>query len=486
MTGLLAGALDELPALEVLRAAVIEQLPRVTPPQQASSLEKWEEQIRGLFAMGLRPRALYDRLRLEHADFDGSYWAVKRLWRRLRRERGVRAEDVAIPVETRAGEIAQVDFGYLGRLYDPQVGLLRKAWVFVLVLGHSRHMVARIVFDQSVRTWLELHVEAFAELGGVVETVVPDNLKAAVIRAAFGVSDATALNRSYRELARHYGFKVDPTPVRQPKKKGKVESGVKYVKRNFFVGRDGADVEQVRRDLARWVREIAGMREHGTTGRRPLALFEAEERGSLKAAPAHRFECVEWKQALVHDDSHVVFGRRLYSVPWRLIGKRVWIRATAASVAIDFDDVRVATHERRGSSVRSTLEAHLPEHRAPWRHRSREYWIERAERLGAEVAEYVAEVFDSDQALSMLRAVQAIVTHLETFPCERAQAACRRARFYGNHSYGGIKTILRQGLDLQPLPSAAIAERDQQPSFRFARSARELLALPLETTDEPN
>ena len=105
-----------------------------------------------------------------------------------------------------------------------------------MVLGYSRHMVARLVFDQSSETWQRLHIEAFAELGGVVETVVPDNLKAAVIRASFGVDpEPDDLNRSYREIARHYGFKVNPTPPRDPGEKGKVESGVKYVKGNFFV-----------------------------------------------------------------------------------------------------------------------------------------------------------------------------------------------------------------------------------------------------------
>jgi transposase len=97
----------------------------------------------------------------------------------------VRAEDVAIPVETEAGHIAQVDFGYVGELYDPDEGRLRKAYVFVLVLGYSRHMFVRLVFDQKVETWLMLHIEAFEELGGVPAVIVPDNLKAAVIRAAF-------------------------------------------------------------------------------------------------------------------------------------------------------------------------------------------------------------------------------------------------------------------------------------------------------------
>lgn len=489
--GLLAGTVEELPALELLKAAVLERLPPAAPPQQLSSLDRWHEPIRALFAEKLGPRALYDRLRLEHADFDGSYWAVKRTWRRLRRERGVQPGDVAIPVETKPGEVAQVDFGYLGKLYDAAAGVLRKAWVFVMVLGHSRHMVCRIVFDQKVETWLRLHVEAFAELGGVIEIVVPDNLKAAVIRAAFGADALSALNRSYRELARHYGFKVDPTPPRAPKKKGKVESGVKYVKRNFFVGRDGADVDETRQALARWVAEIAGTREHGTTGRRPIEVFAAEERVALLPLPKLAYELVEWRQALVHTDTHFAFDRRLYSVPWRFIGKRVWARATAAEVTAYFDDVRLYTHDRRGPGKRSTVEAHLPDQRAPLRHRSRAFWEERADLLGADVGAYIRDVFDSDDVLYMLRTVQAIVTHLEGFPRDRAQAACRRARFYANHTYGGVKNILRQGLDLQPLPlcgttPAPTGTPPAQQPLRFARTMNELLHQPLEDTDEPN
>lgn len=163
-----------------------------------------------------------------------------------------------------------------------------------MVLGHSRRMVARIAFDQKVETWVRLHVEAFAELGGVPEVIVPDNLKAAVVRAAFGVGGVTALNRSYRELARHYGFRVDPTPVRQPKKKGKVESGVRYVKRNGLAGLAGADVDAARAHLARWIEGIANQRIHGTTQRRPAEVFAAEERDTLRPLPSVSFVPVIW------------------------------------------------------------------------------------------------------------------------------------------------------------------------------------------------
>lgn len=465
---LLDGPPDQLPSLEELKAAVESARPRVQAPQQSSSLEQYRDVIASLSSRGLGPRAIFDRLRLEHADFAGSHSAVKRLFRALKRAQGVQARDVAIPVETAPGEIAQVDFGYVGKLLDPSTMTLRKAWCFVMVLSYSRHMVVRVVFDQRIETWLQLHVEAFAELGGVVETVVPDNLKAAVVRAAFAVDDQSELNRSYRELARHYGFKIDPTPPYDAQKKGKVEAGVKYVKGNFFVGRQESDVEDVRRDLRRWVYEIAGRREHGTTGKQPLEQFEAIERAALRPLPALAWEPVLWRQAKVHRDCHVAFDKRLYSVPWKKLGQQVWVRATAHTIAIYADDTRVATHSRRGKDYRSTIESHLPDHRGELRHRSRTYWEQRADAMGDDVGQYIRTLFDSDDVLSQLRAVQAIVPHLETFPAQRAQAACRRAAHFGSYSYGALKLILRRGLDLEPIAESQSIE-SALPTPRFAR-----------------
>ncbi len=194
--GLLSGCVEALPELDELRAAVVKHLGDKRTPQQTSSVERWVEVVQAMMAKDATPKAIYDCLRLEHEGFAGSLSAIKRLYARLRGDKEVEAKDVVIPVVSAAGEIAQVDFGYVGTLYDPEQGVLRKAWVFVMVLTYSRHQFARVVFDQRVTTWMRLHVEAFESFGGVVQTVVPDNLKAAVIRAAFGFSDEPALNRS--------------------------------------------------------------------------------------------------------------------------------------------------------------------------------------------------------------------------------------------------------------------------------------------------
>jgi transposase len=486
--GLLEGEPSALPEAAALRAA----LPQRVPKQQVSNVEEHREAIEDLRKRGAEPRAIFDRLRLEKSeDFQGSYWSVKRFCRRLSASAGPKPEDVAIPVETAAGQVAQVDFGFAGELFDPATQTHRRCWVFVMVLGYSRHLFAKIVFDQRAETWQQLHVDAFEALGGVPAVLVPDNLKAAVIRAAFGVDAEPGLQRSYRELARHYGFKVDPTPPRDPEKKGKVEAGVKYVSRNFLrTLPEALDADEANRQLGVWCREIAGQRIHGTTQRRPLEVFEGEERGQLLSLPERRWRPVTWSRAKVHRDSHIVFGRRLYSVPWKHIGEDVWVRATADAVDIFFEEQRIAMHQRRAPGGRSTLEGHLPDGRADLRFRSKDYWDERAAAIGPETARLVGAIFAADDVLLPLRKVQAAVTHLEGFPRDRAENAARRAYTFGVHDYRGLKDILKRALDLQPL--SPDATRSGTPSVqlpsspRFVRPIAEMVAGRSESHHELN
>jgi len=170
---------------------------------------------------------------------------------------------------------------------------------------------------------------------------------------------------------------------------------------------------------------------------------------------------------------------------WRLGGQKLWVRGTRRSIEIyDADERRVATHSRGKPGSRNTIDQHLPEGRRDLRHRSRSYWEERASKMGPEVGSFVKEVFDSDDVLYQLRAVQAIVMYLEKFPLERARAACARASFFGSFSYRAIKSILNQALDLEPIPTAVTPATAG--NFRFARNIAELLAAKLEVSHEPH
>lgn len=473
--GLLDGTPDELPSPEDLKAATEEHVPHRAAPQQTSSVLRWRSQVEELLEKGCGPKPIHDHLRLHEPDYAGSLSAIKRLCLRIKRERGPTEDDVAIPVVTDPGEVAQVDFGYCGMCYDSVRGVRRKAWGFVMTLAHSRYMFCDIVFDQKTPTWMDLHVQAFEFFGGVPRVIVPDNLKAAVIRAAFGVAEEPVLNRSYRELARYYGFQVDPTPPRSPEKKGKVERDVKYVKGSFFRTWESVNIDEDRKQLRRWVVEIANKRRHGTTGRVPVEVFEEEERAALKPLPKRRWEPVVWMKPRLHRDSHVQIDGAFYSAPWRFLGEQLWARCTPASVSLYWGDEHLWTHARaRRRGERKTVDEHLPDRRRDLRHRSREYWIRRARRIGPEVEELVAAIFGSDDVLLKLRKVQAVVSHLESFPADRARRAAMRALHFGSLEYRAIKSILAQALDLEPLPEKRT--RDWSQGSRFARNpAKSLL-----------
>jgi transposase len=486
--GLLEGDAEQLPELASLRAAIDAAKPEQTPKQHESSIERWRTEISKLVDEGATPKAIHDHLRTKPgSDFDGSLSAVKRMVARLRADKGIAANDVAIPVDTKPGDVAQVDFGFVGKLWDPETKRVRPAYVFVMVLAFSRHLFAKLVFDQTIETWQALHVAAFEFFGGVLAVIVPDNLKAAVIRAAFDVQTEPVLNRSYRELARHYGFLIDPTPAYSPQKKGKVEAAVRYVKRNFMatIG-DERDVTVLNEQLVRWVTEVAGKRTHGTTRKQPLELFEEFEKPAMRPLPSVRWRPVSWRAPMLQRDSHCLIAGARYSAPWRLIDKRLLARVDAKTVELYWQDTRVATHDRKPPGGRSTVDVHLPPERSEYRHREHSYWIERARGLGDEVERYVEEVFASDDVLRQLSKVQAIIRHLETFPVERARAACRRASFYGSYGYQAIKNILRKGLDLEPLPPLVVPSSGALERPRFARNIQELLDFTVENDDAPH
>ncbi len=176
-----------------------------------------------------------------------------------------------------------------------------------MVLGYSRHIFARGVFDQSVSTLIDLHVRAFDWLGGAPRTLVPDHLKAGVVHAAFGLDDDPEIQRDHRELVSFYGCKVDPAPPRAPQKKGKVERGVYFANRFLATRREGADINELNADLARWVVESAGARIHGTTRKQSLRVFLEEEQASLLPLPSARYEVITWRKVKVHQDAHVMF-----------------------------------------------------------------------------------------------------------------------------------------------------------------------------------
>lgn len=161
------------------------------------------------------------------------------------------------------GEEAQVDFDYIGTLNVG--GKPHKAWIFVMSLSYSRYMYAEITLDQTVRTFILCHINAFRFFDGVPEIVKIDKLKAAIVEADFY---EPVVQRNYAAFAEHYVFLPDSCRVRTSTDKGKVESNVRYVKDNCFKGREFSDSKEAQQFLTEWLHDTANVRIHGTTGKK--------------------------------------------------------------------------------------------------------------------------------------------------------------------------------------------------------------------------
>jgi transposase len=179
------------------------------------------------------------------------------------------------------GEEAQVDFGYLG-VFDRGDGSKVKVWVFCMVLSHSRLGYFEAVTDQSVETFIRCHIRAFEAFCGAPKMVRLDNLKAGVTVPDFY---EPIIQEQYASFLAHYSSAAVPCRVRTPEHKGKVESGVKYVKNNFLRGLDHRDFNRLSTDLATWTNTIANRRTHGTTKCVPLDVWQHTERDALLPLP---------------------------------------------------------------------------------------------------------------------------------------------------------------------------------------------------------
>jgi hypothetical protein len=360
-----------------------------------------------------------------------------------------------------------VDFGSAGEMIEPGTGELKKAWAFVMTLSHSRHQYVVFVFDQTVTTWLRCHREAFEYFGGVPKKIVLDNPKCAITKALL---HDPVVQRSYREFAEHYGFLIAPCRVRMPEHKGKVESAVKYVKRNFLAGREPMRITEANGKVMAWVEDVAGARIHGTVKWRPLERFEAVEKEALLPLPESPYDLGVWKQVKLHPDCHVVVDGAYYSAPHRLIGRRLWVRANGREVVIFHDYERVATHAWAKAGVRRTNPAHYPPQKVAFLMATPAHCRRRAREIG-EATRAVVEGLLDERPLDRLRSVQALLRLGEKYGTRRLEAACRRALVFAETNYTTIKRILERGLESDPLPERPASEKRR---YVFARPGSEI------------
>lgn len=427
-----------LPDNEILAKAFMANEPK---PSTTSLVEPYRKSVEDWVEQGVLATRIHQVLVSKH-NFCGSYSSVQRFVKQLAAE----TPAYTTIIDFEPGDSAQVDFGMGPRIVDRDTGELRKTWVFVMTLSWSRHMYAELVWDQRVETWLACHRRAFEWFGAVPSRVIIDNLKSAITKASYY---EPTVQRAYAECAEGYGFLIAPCPVADPQKKGRVESGVKYVKNAFVPLREFRSLSDANQQLREWVMAVAGNRTHGTTRKRPLSQFVDVEKFLMKPLPDVPPELARWQQLKIHSDCHIQFNYNRYSVPYHHVGKQVWVRISETTVRIYLEHELIAVHSRlKHSGDRSTLDEHLPPQALAYKMQAPQWCLQQARLVGENCFMLIERLF-RNRVMDNLRAAQGVISFRKRYGDVRLEAACYRALHFDNVTYTAVKQILQKGLDQQ-------------------------------------
>jgi len=365
----------------------------------------------------------------------------------------VKKLDVTLRQEHRAGEKLFIDYaGQTVSIVNHKTGEIIEAQIFVATLGASNYTFAEASISQDLPSWIKSHVHAFEFFGGCADILVPDNLKSGVSSPCRYEPD---INPTYLDLAEHYNTTVIPARTQKPRDKAKVESGVLVSERwilaalrnhTFF------NLAELNHLIAQELEKLNNRKFQKLESTR-RKLFETIDKPALKPLPSRPYEYAEWKKARVNIDYHIEIYRHYYSVPYQLAREQVDVRITANTVEVLFKNQRVASHQRSYIPGKSTtLKEHMPKSHQKYLEWTPSRIITWAGKNGPNTQRLVTHILDSrphpEQGFRSCLGIMSLAKH---YSPERLENACYRSLMIKGFSYKSVKSILKNGLDQQPL-----------------------------------
>jgi transposase len=403
--------------------------------QQASLCEPWRQVILDKLEAGLTAQRIYQDLVNEHG-FTAKYHSVRRFVFRL-------GQGQPLPfrrMECAPGEEAQVDFGSGARIVGPD-GKKRHTHVFRIVLSHSRKGYSEAVYRQTADEFIRCLENAFTHFGGVPRVLVPDNLKAAVRQPDWFDPE---LNPKLRAFAEHCGLAILPTKPRTPRHKGKIESGVGYVKGNALKGRVFSNLDEENRHLLHWETTVADLRIHGTIRRQVAQVFAEVERPALRPLPLERFPFFYEGQRTVHRDGHIEVARAYYSVPPEYLGRRVWVRWDGRLVRIFNQQLEpIAVHVQGEQGRFSTQRVHIADEKINAVERGAVWLLKKARRIGRSATLW-AEAMLKNRGIEGGRVLQGLLHLARQHTCAAVNEACAVALTHGSYQLRTLRQLLKR------------------------------------------
>jgi len=351
----------------------------------------------------------------------------------------------------RAGEKLFVDYAGdpVPVIIDRLTGQTRGAQIFVAVLGASNFLYAEASWTQALGDWVESHNRALAALGGVPALLVPDNTKVAVIKACLY---DPVINRTYADMAAHYGAAVLPARPYKPRDKAKVEVGVLIAER-WLLGRlrhtKFYSLSELNAAIAEFCRRLNDERVIRRVNQTRRQLLETVDRPALKPLPLEPYVLAEWRVRRVGIDYHVEVEKHFYSVPHRYARAEVDARFTARTVEVFLRGERIATHRRgSGDGKHTTVPDHMPSSHRRYADWTIERITQEADTIGPSVSILCTLILERRPHPEQgFRACLGILRLARSVPTKRLDAAAARAIEIGALTYGSVKSILDNKLD---------------------------------------
>lgn len=459
--GLSQGApLPTKPELLALLASVV---PKKSHPQPArTTFEPFKKEIIAFITAKVDPLKSKTAFEIisERYGIKASYSSFKRFVRSIPELRTPQRTTCRFEVEP--AEEIQIDYGKMGRLYDPLSCRNRDIFAFVASASHSRFKYVEFSYKQDQRSFVSSHIRMFEFFGGVPKRIIIDNLKAGILKPDLYEPQ---LNRTYQEMAEHYGVFIDPARPYHPKDKGKVERAVPTVREQFRKLKalnENLDISCANRQIRTWCLDIDGKRIHGTTGLKPYDLFEEVEKPTLSPLPIEHFEIATWKRARVHVDQYIQFDKAFYSVPNQFVGSDLWVKGTEKLIVIYDDD-----HQCIKTHLRSKLKRHTDPNDFPKNfqvmmqdHHVRSL-VYRSERVGEQFKQLITDILTPHAKLNTRRAL-AILRLVDKYNQTQLEEAAKVAVIHKLYSPKQLETLIQKMQTQHTEENILISEATQQ------------------------
>jgi len=352
--------------------------------------------------------------------------------------------EVTIRVPRRPGESVETDYsGESINIICPSTGEILSTELFVGTMSCSSKIFGDFTFSQKSEDWIESHNRMFTFYGGVPRYEIPDNLKSGVNKADRYDPE---INRSFNDMAKHYGITIDPADVRKPKHKPNVEKSVHILQQDFFPrirNRTFTSIHELNKCLREYlkIKNAEVMKERGNS----RDYFFEKEKPFLRELPPTPYEIHHWKKAKIHPDCHFQFKKNFYSLPHEYVGKQIDLKFSNKMVYAYLESKLLYSHSiYKGHGHYVTNESHYPEERIVAMQMNIQAIYKKAKRIGENTNFLVTRLFKMPRfPLKNLRKIQAILSLTNTYSQEAMEYACNASLEMEKYSYQFIKSCAK-------------------------------------------